>query len=40
MVEWVDMDKEKLFGLFTRVPEREEIAIPVEESLIVELYSK
>jgi len=40
MVEWVDMDKEKLFGLFTRVPEREEIAIPVEERLIVELYSK
>jgi len=40
MVEWVDMDKEKLFGLFTRVPEREEISIPVEERLIVELYSK
>ena len=40
MVEWVDMDKEKLFGLFTRIPEREEIAIPVEERLIVELYSK
>jgi len=40
MVEWVDMDKEKLFGLFARVPEREEIKIPVEERLIVELYSK
>jgi len=40
IVEWVDIDKEKLFGLFTRVPEREEIAIPVEERLIVELYSK
>ncbi|MEA2047981.1 MAG: 30S ribosomal protein S4 [Campylobacterota bacterium] len=40
MVEWVDMDKEKLFGLFTRIPERAEIAIPVEERLIVELYSK
>lgn len=40
MVEWVDMDKEKLFGLFTRIPERSEIAIPVEERLIVELYSK
>ncbi|MEA3490405.1 MAG: 30S ribosomal protein S4 [Campylobacterota bacterium] len=40
MVEWVDVDKEKLFGLFTRVPEREEISIPVEERLIVELYSK
>jgi len=40
MVEWVDTDKEKLFGLFTRVPERSEISIPVEERLIVELYSK
>lgn len=40
MVEWVDVDKEKLFGIFTRVPEREEISIPVEERLIVELYSK
>ena len=40
MVEWVDMDKEKLFGVFTRIPERDEISIPVEERLIVELYSK
>ena len=39
-VERFDTDKEKLFGLFTRIPEREEIAIPVEERLIVELYSK
>jgi len=40
MVEWVDVDKEKLFGIFSRVPNREEINIPVEERLIVELYSK
>ncbi len=40
IVEWVDIDKEKLFGIFTRIPEREEISIPVEERLIVELYSK
>lgn len=40
IVEWVDVDKEKLFGLFTRIPEREDISIPVEERLIVELYSK
>jgi small subunit ribosomal protein S4 len=40
MVEWVDVDKEKLFGIFSRIPEREVIAIPVEERLIVELYSK
>jgi len=40
IVEWVDVEKEKLFGIFNRVPEREEISIPVEERLIVELYSK
>jgi len=40
IVEWVDVDKDKLFGKFTRVPEREEISIPIEERLIVELYSK
>ena len=40
MVEWVDVDKEKVFGIFTRIPTREEIVIPVEERLIVELYSK
>jgi len=37
---WVDVDKEKVFGIFTRLPEREEVVIPVEERLIVELYSK
>lgn len=40
MVEWVNVDKDKLFGLFSRIPDREEISIPVEERLIVELYSK
>ncbi|NPA61313.1 MAG: 30S ribosomal protein S4 [Epsilonproteobacteria bacterium] len=40
IVEWVDVDKDKLFGIFSRVPNREEISIPVEERLIVELYSK
>jgi len=40
MVEWVNVDKEKIFGLYERVPSREEISIPVEERLIVELYSK
>jgi small subunit ribosomal protein S4 len=40
MVEWVDVEKDKLFGLFNRVPNRDEISIPVEERLIVELYSK
>ena len=37
---WVDIDKDKKFGIFTRYPEREEVIIPIEERLIVELYSK
>ncbi len=40
ITSWVDVEKEKLFGIFTRIPEREEVVIPVEERLIVELYSK
>ena len=40
MAAWVDVDSEKKFGIFTRLPEREEVVIPVEERFIVELYSK
>lgn len=37
---WVDVDKDKLFGIFTRIPERSEVTIPVDERLIIEFYSK
>ena len=40
IVAWVDVDKDKKFGIFTRYPQREEVVIPIEERLIVELYSK
>lgn len=40
IVAWVDVEKEKKYGIFSRVPEREEVVIPVEERFIVELYSK
>ena len=40
MVAWVDVEKDKKYGIFTRIPEREEVIIPVEERYIVELYSK
>ncbi|MGF7442128.1 30S ribosomal protein S4 [Campylobacter concisus] len=40
IVAWVDVEKEKKFGIFTRNPEREEVIIPIEERFIVELYSK
>lgn len=40
IVGWVDVEKDKKFGIFTRSPEREEVIIPIEERYIVELYSK
>ena len=40
IVAWVDVEKEKRYGIFSRVPEREEVVIPIEERFIVELYSK
>ena len=40
IVAWVDVEKAKRYGIFSRVPEREEVVIPVEERFIVELYSK
>ena len=40
MVAWVDVEKDKKYGIFTRIPEREEVVIPVEERYIVELSSK
>lgn len=40
IVPWVDVEIEKGFGIFTRLPEREEVVLPIEERLIVELYSK
>ena len=37
---WLDMDKNKLEAKVVNLPTREEIDLPVEEHLIVELYSK
>ncbi len=39
-IEWVDVDTEKMEGVFKRQPDREELAVEINESLIVELYSK
>jgi small subunit ribosomal protein S4 len=38
--EWVDVDKEALKGTVSSLPRREQIDVPVNEMLIVELYSK
>ena len=38
--EWLDADKENLKGSVKALPTREVIDVPVDEMLIVELYSK
>ena len=38
--QWLDREKNTLRGVVTKMPEREDIDFPVEEHLIVELYSK
>ena len=38
--EWLEKDNEKLSGKVIRLATREDIDIPIEEHLIVELYSK
>jgi small subunit ribosomal protein S4 len=37
---WVEVDADKLEGTFRALPEREELPAEINESLIVELYSK
>ena len=37
---WLELDKEQLKGQVKAVPSREDITIPIQENLIVELYSK
>ena len=38
--DWLDVDSEKLQGTVKELPSREQIDVPVDEMLIVELYSK
>ena len=38
--EWLDVDAEKMQGTVKELPSREMIDVPVDEMLIVELYSK
>jgi len=39
-IDWVSVDTSKLEGTFSRKPEREVLSAEINESLIVELYSK
>jgi len=38
--QWLDLDKEQMKGNVKGLPNREDITIPIQEKLIVELYSK
>jgi small subunit ribosomal protein S4 len=37
---WLDLDRDKLQGTVKTMPERHEVTMPIQEQLIVELYSK
>ncbi len=37
---WLELDKAKMTGTFLAVPERDEMALTINEQLVVELYSK
>jgi len=40
MVSWLEIDKKELRGTVKAGPVREELTLPINEQLIVELYSK
>jgi len=37
---WLDLDADRFQGTVRQLPNREDIALPIQEQLIVELYSK
>jgi small subunit ribosomal protein S4 len=37
---WMDLEKEKFRGVLKALPNREDLTMPIQEQLIVELYSK
>ena len=37
---WIDVEKEKFRGVLNALPKREDLTMPIQEQLIVELYSK
>ena len=38
--QWIEVDKESFTGTLTQMPVREDITLPIDEQLIVELYSR
>ncbi len=37
---WIEIEKEKFSGTLTAIPNREDLTMPIQEQLIIELYSK
>lgn len=40
IVGWLKIDKDKITGTVLRYPKRDDITLPIQESLIIEFYSK
>lgn len=40
MPSWLELDRKSLTGTVSKIPSREEIAVPIQEKLIVELLSR
>jgi len=38
--DWLELDPESFSGRVLKLPTREEIKVPIQEQLIVELYSR
>jgi small subunit ribosomal protein S4 len=38
--DWIEVDSKALAGVFKRLPDRSDLPADINESLIVELYSK
>jgi small subunit ribosomal protein S4 len=38
--QWIELDKKAMKGTVKSVPNREDLTMPIQEQLIVELYSK
>ena len=38
--DWLEVDNEKLKGVFKSVPDRTDLSTEINENLIIELYSK
>lgn len=38
--QWLELDRDSYSGVVTKLPEREDVTVPIDEQLIVEFYSR